>query len=514
MQLLVLLLIIGVLLADAGVGSIVTPADGWLWLPPLVAFGPPLVGLLIELVLVRKTIRAASAGSLEDIVKAGRRLRFLQWVAVLSSVFAVLGFGWLELLRAKLGNVVVLDELLAIIPGLVMVCLLWLVQWPIERLVRESLVIRRLDRGLSVHPVPTPLQYLLVQVRIHILVILVPALFVLACVEISELVVTRLLPAELPEWVGISITGAASLTALALSPLGVVHAVNARSMSPGPLRSSLESILVHARVRVGDIRLWPTGGSILNGAVIGLIPRLRFVLLTDALLETLPRLQLRAVMAHEVGHLRFRHLPWTAVSLISMVWLFGQLMDWLVQPVFTMLLQSGMAPDRAADLVQTVGTAVVMICTFIGFGLVSRRFELQADAAAAAELSCHPDPPMPVTDRIESHGAQAMCDALESVAQLNGIDPRRHTWRHGSIRWRQLHLQGLIGERIDRLPIGRQVRSIKWTLLVLLLLLGLSAWWDVVDTEAAEGLDADGVHARVHARVEVCLDDLERFGRD
>jgi hypothetical protein len=197
-----------------------------------------------------------------------------------------------------------------------------------------------------------------------------------------------------------------------------------------------------------------------------------------------------------------------------MVWLFGQLMDWLAQPVFTMLLQSGMAPDGAVDLIQTVGTAVVMICTFIGFGLISRRFELQADAAAASELSRHPEPSMPVTDRVEAHGAQAMCDALESVAQLNGIDPRRHTWRHGSIRWRQLHLQGLIGERIDRLPIGRQVRSIKWTLLVLLLLLGLSAWWNVADTEAAEGLDADGVHARIHAGVEKPLDDPERFGRD
>jgi STE24 endopeptidase len=509
-QLLVLLLIIGVLLADAGVGSLVTPVQGWLWLPPLVAFGPPLVGLLIELVLVRRTLREASAGSIDVIVKAGRRLRFLQWVAVLSSVVAVLGFGWLELLRSWMGNLVVIDELLAIIPGLVMVCLLWVVQWPIERLVRESLVIRRLDRGLPVHPVPTALEYLLVQVRIHLMVVLVPVLFVLGCVEISEVVVTRLLPPELPEWAGTSITGAASLMALALSPLGVVHAVNARTMSSGPLRSSLESILAHARVRVGDIRLWPTGGSILNGAVIGLIPRFRFVLLTDALLETLPRMQLRAVMAHEVGHLRFRHLPWTAVSLISMVWLFGQLMDWLAQPVFTWMLQLGVAPDSAVDLIQMVGTGVVMVCTFIGFGLVSRRFELQADAAAAAELSCHPQPPAPVTERIETHGAQAMCDALESVAQLNGIDPRRHTWRHGSIRWRQLHLQGLIGERIDRLPIDRQVRSIKLTLLVLLLLLASYAWWDVVSAETADGPDARGDDSFVEVR----LGDPDPHGKD
>ena len=186
MQLLVLLLIISVLIADSGLGSRVEPADAWSWAPLLVAIVPTLLGLLLELVLVRRTLAQASRGAMDSILRASARLRLLQWIAVLSTVFAVIGMGWLELLRATLGDLVVIDEVLAILPALALICLLWIVQWPVERMLREAVVMRRLDRGLPVHPVPTAGRHLLVQARANLLVVLVPAVFVLACVESAE----------------------------------------------------------------------------------------------------------------------------------------------------------------------------------------------------------------------------------------------------------------------------------------------------------------------------------------
>jgi hypothetical protein len=54
-----------------------------------------------------------------------------------------------------------------------------------------------------------------------------------------------------------------------------------------------------------------------------------------------------------------------------------------------------------------------------------------------------------------------MAGALQSVADLNGIDPERFTWRHGSVRERQRRLAALVDRPVDALPIDRQVRLIK-----------------------------------------------------
>ena len=66
--------------------------------------------------------------------------------------------------------------------------------------------------------------------------------------------------------------------------------------------------------------------------------------------------------------------------------------------------------------------------------------------------------------------------ALESVARYNGMDPARHTWRHGSIRWRQSRLARLVGRPIDDLPIDRQVRLLKAGTILVILAISL-AWF-------------------------------------
>jgi len=47
-----------------------------------------------------------------------------------------------------------------------------------------------------------------------------------------------------------------------------------------------------------------------NAAVMGFIPRFRYVLLSDLLLETMTDEQVEAIFAHELGHVMHRHLFW------------------------------------------------------------------------------------------------------------------------------------------------------------------------------------------------------------
>ncbi|MED5506868.1 MAG: M48 family metalloprotease, partial [Planctomycetota bacterium] len=355
MQVLVLLLLAAVMLADQGLGASWSAESIPPWLPPLVAFLPPVACVVLEYVLIRRTLRLAVGGSPASILRAGTRLRVLQWIVVGCSVVSLAGLGWLELVRAATGDVVVLDELLSILPALFLLAMLWWVQWPLERLLRESLLIRRLDEGLPVHPVPSAAGYVLWQFRTHLLLVLVPVLMILALVESAELAVSLLRPGS-----GIApvAAGAAGLLGIVLAPFTMRLAVGAVPLADGPVRRAMEQVLREAGVRVRDILVWPTGTSMLNGAVIGVFPATRFVLLTDGLLELLSLDQVRAVMAHEAGHLRHRHLPWTAAMLFALVALVGQLVEWIVNPVFRLALETGADPGRLQSAFELVAVVV------------------------------------------------------------------------------------------------------------------------------------------------------------
>ena len=84
-----------------------------------------------------------------------------------------------------------------------------------------------------------------------------------------------------------------------------------------------------------------------------------------------------------------------------------------------------------------------------------------------------------------------MCAALESVAVMNGLDPRRHTWRHGSIRWRQNRLLALVGRSTRSLPVDRQVRAVKLGVGAALVLLAfLSLAWHSAPERASDSISS------------------------
>jgi hypothetical protein len=66
-----------------------------------------------------------------------------------------------------------------------------------------------------------------------------------------------------------------------------------------------------------------------------------------------------------------------------------------------------------------------------------------------------------------------MCAALDSVARINGVDPGRHTWRHGSIRWRKYRLRSLIGTRLEALSIDHEVVRVKFVMIMFMIFLGI-----------------------------------------
>src|SRR4051812_32156957 len=117
-----------------------------------------------------------------------------------------------------------------------------------------------------------------------------------------------------------------------------------------------------------------------NAAVMGLVPQMRYILLSDVLLETMTDDQIEAVFAHEIGHVKHWHMGWYVVLVATLLLLFfgpGQLIsnriDQMVRPPAWL----------NKEMIGTIGAVAGFGGFFLIFGYLSRWFERQADVYAA-----------------------------------------------------------------------------------------------------------------------------------
>ncbi len=380
----------------------------------------------------------------------------------------VLGLGWLDVVRGVVGDLVLVDEFLAALPVLGLFVGTWWSMYPIDRRLREAVLLRDLDEGRPAHPMPSRGAFVFSTLRQQAAMTLLP---VMALTAWNELLERGDRQNTLPDWVplfGLQVGG--MVVVLAFMPAVLRHVWDTVKLGPGTLRDGLVAMCRDQRVRVRELLVWRTHGTVLNGAVMGLAGRLRYILLTDALLESLTRPQVEAVMAHELGHVRRHHMLWLGV---------GGLGGILLTAALSHIVLSHAMPGWAKrDWAEAVVFLPSLALGLTAFGAVSRRFEWQADAFAAQVLSGARRGGGPVL--ISPEAVYAMSGALGLVARLNHIPAQRFGFRHGSIADRQRRLKALIGEPSNRLRIDAQARLVK-VLAALTLLAGvlLSLRWGV-----------------------------------
>jgi STE24 endopeptidase len=236
------------------------------------------------------------------------------------------------------------------------------------------------------------------------------------------------------------IEGAITLTSVGMmfifAPELLKRVLNTQPLEAGSLRTRLENLCKRSGLRYRDILLWQTNNTMANAAVMGIVPRWRYILMSDLLLETMTDQQIEAVFAHEVGHIVHRHMAWYIVFfLIFMFAAAGP--GTLVQNHLSALIE--LPAQLPFDLVTlTLGLAGFLLV----FGYLSRRFEQQADVYAARtmqrEVSLIPRPttPAPSTSHVGEHGATVFASALRRVAVTNNIPIAQWSWCHGSIQKR------------------------------------------------------------------------------
>lgn len=389
----------------------------------------------------------------------------------------VWGVGWFDAVRAVVGDVVGVDEMVALLPPVLVVAWMWWAYAPIDRRVREASLYARLEGGELVDRPPTRFEFVWDHMRHGVLVVLVPIFLLISWAEVIE----RLLGlsasaggAEVTrtDMLAVVLQLAGVVVVLSLAPLMLRGLWSTRPLGAGVMRDRLMSLCRAHKVRCSELLVWRSRTGMLNGAMVGVLPWLRYVLLTDALLERLAGEHVEAVMAHEVGHARRHHLPWLLASIIASVGVVWGVADLAMR----YLAEHGVGAGWLGAWLGTVLTVAGVVMGVVVFGLVSRRFELQADAFAAQHLSGMREGDDMRDRRITQDAVYAMAGALGAVALHNHIPTGKFTYRHGSIRGRQKALQRLAGERVYGLAIDRSVRRIKWLTLLGLGVIVVMGW--------------------------------------
>ena len=441
-----------------------------------------------------RAVRAVDRGDVEAIGTLEATLVVLRVLAVVVHGVNCLVLGWPGLVSRATGGIVLVDTLIAAGPALMLIVAGWWWMEPVERRVRQASIARRLQTtGLeaahAARSYPSRVGYVWFWSRQSVLPVLVPLILISLWTQGAAL----LLGERAGEgWVfAAQAVGVVGL--LALGPVLLRRVWTTERLGESSVRDLLAAVCARSGIRVREFLLWRTGGTMHNAAVLGFFAPARYILVTDAMVESMPAGSLEAVASHEVGHVRGRHLMWLGLSTLAAVLLLGALSQWAAWLTLVKVAQTwSLSEDEQRSAVHWFSVAAIVM-TFVGvfvcFGWVSRRFEWQADAFAVKDLSAARQE----GERVGPQAAGQVSDALGLVAMYNGLNPRRFSWRHGSIRTRQRRVERLVGVPVAALPIDRDVRRIKViTVLSLLAFAGLAAYETLWRADAA---GADGSQA-------------------
>jgi STE24 endopeptidase len=225
-----------------------------------------------------------------------------------------------------------------------------------------------------------------------------------------------------------------------------------RPLEAPALRQRLEHFSAATRTRFTQLLQWHTDGTASNAMVMGILPQMRYVLLSDLLLETMDDREIEAVFAHETGHVRHHHMLWYAVFLIAFMLVFA------LTSALMMHLMGANAVGWAMDSITLVSATVLFLVTF---SALSRLFERQADAYAVRSLEAARTRAHPLSTAVTGPAVDVFCSALARVAAVNNIPIDAFNATHGSIRSRMVSLHSLAVDPANTVAFDRKLFRVK-----------------------------------------------------
>ncbi len=200
---------------------------------------------------------------------------------------------------------------------------------------------------------------------------LFPMLFISAVLDF-----THLFPEQIAAYVGLALLLPIILLPFIFAPLLMQFLWKTEPLTDTVLKQKLQRLTDRSGMKYRDIGVWQTGSlSIANAAVAGIIPRNRKVFITDTLLHNFPDEQIETIVAHEIGHIRHKHL------LVSTVLVLGYLLSSVI--FYQLVMEPLQEPLEGFPILLSIISILFFVLYFkVLYNFLSRRFEHQADLYA------------------------------------------------------------------------------------------------------------------------------------
>ena len=266
-------------------------------------------------------------------------------------------------------------------------------------------------------------------------------------------------------------------------------------LEDGYYRSRIEALCRRADMAYSDILYWPIfGGKMITAGVMGLVKKFRYILVTNSLLQVLEPEEVDAVIAHEIGHIKKKHLLFYLAFFVGYMLISYVAVDAIVftiisaEPIYWLSNKAGFSQTT---FISGIYSAVI-ICVFLVyfrfiFGFFMRNFERQADTYVYALFD----------------SAEPLISTLEKIAATSGQSADKPNWHHYSIRQRIDYLRKC---ETDPSWIDRQNIKIKKSMGVYVVCLALLG---VLGYQFDIGIGGDRVTSHIYEKA--ILEQIEKF---
>ena len=338
------------------------------------------------------------------------------WLA--ASVAIIWAVRWQDVVRGNwnLDQWPLLDEIFILAPIVLSLAASWAIFYEIQGTLGDEASSRI---RFSLADWKNRIAYVSIRFRIYILLIMIPISIAVLARDLEPWV------RSMPNW-GIGLSYAVgTLLVMAAFPFVILLIWQNRTINDQELKTELTATCEELKLHVYDIRVWKTGGQVINALVAGVLPKFRVILLSDELLNRFPNNELLAIVRHEAGHLRLWHLPvrigFTILPLIALT-IDEQNPVGVLSWTESMLTGVGLPAGTGLAL---LGVAYLSYLYF-SIAWLSHKMEYEADIFSCQTAGSQP--------KIDPSLAADMHDALLRLASITPGQYEKKTLLHPCIR--------------------------------------------------------------------------------
>ena len=224
------------------------------------------------------------------------------------------------------------------------------------------------------------------------------------------------------------------LIILVISPLLVTYFWDCRPLEQGELRTKITTFCQTHKIRFKNIMSWNAlNKGLVTAAVIGAFPFSRYLLITPRLRDLLTADEIMAVVAHESGHVKKRHIYYYIFLFVGFTLVAFKIIDRLFKSIFVSnndfifsMSPNGRIVAHSNNFLFIILFIIILLLYFrFVFGYFMRNFERQADLFCF-ESGINPD---------------LLVSSFEKLGEKTGKKEEKSYWHHYTLNQRINFLQ-------------------------------------------------------------------------